>query len=101
MQFAIQWRHEHWKGKLNPGDALLTNHPGQSFLLDLGLSTDLPQKREARTFLISQWLLLPSMPSLKKLSSMSLRVATIQTLAGLELLAVSLIKILEKPFTND
>jgi 5-oxoprolinase (ATP-hydrolysing) len=27
MQYAVQAQHEHWKGKLRPGDVLLTNHP--------------------------------------------------------------------------
>ncbi|TVY56694.1 Uncharacterized protein LCER1_G003002 [Lachnellula cervina] len=41
MQYAIQWQHEHWKGKLNPGDVLLTNHPetGGTHLPDLTVIT--------------------------------------------------------------
>lgn len=37
MQFAIQHQHQLWKGKLQPGDVLLTNHPqcGGTHLPDL------------------------------------------------------------------
>ncbi|ORY66563.1 Hydantoinase B/oxoprolinase-domain-containing protein [Pseudomassariella vexata] len=37
MQFAIQYQHRLWKGKLKPGDVLLTNHPqcGGTHLPDL------------------------------------------------------------------
>lgn len=37
MQFAIQYQHRLWKGKLTPGDVLLTNHPqcGGTHLPDL------------------------------------------------------------------
>lgn len=27
MQYAVQAQHQHWAGKLRPGDVLLTNHP--------------------------------------------------------------------------
>jgi 5-oxoprolinase (ATP-hydrolysing) len=27
MQYAVQAQHNHWLGKLRPGDVLLTNHP--------------------------------------------------------------------------
>ncbi|ETS82095.1 hypothetical protein PFICI_07097 [Pestalotiopsis fici W106-1] len=37
MQMAIRYQHEAWKGKLKPGDALVTNHPlsGGTHLPDL------------------------------------------------------------------
>ncbi|KAL3455825.1 Hydantoinase B/oxoprolinase-domain-containing protein [Aspergillus heterothallicus] len=37
MQFAIQYQHRFWEGKLRPGDVLLTNHPecGGTHLPDL------------------------------------------------------------------
>ncbi|TYJ54879.1 hypothetical protein B9479_004471 [Cryptococcus floricola] len=37
MQYAVASQHEHWKGKLQPGDVLLTNHPqwGGTHLPDL------------------------------------------------------------------
>jgi 5-oxoprolinase (ATP-hydrolysing) len=27
MQFAVKWQADHWRGKLRPGDVLLSNHP--------------------------------------------------------------------------
>jgi 5-oxoprolinase (ATP-hydrolysing) len=41
MQFAIQYQHKLWEGKLKPGDALLTNHPeaGGTHLPDLTVVT--------------------------------------------------------------
>ncbi|KAK1671812.1 Hydantoinase B/oxoprolinase-domain-containing protein [Colletotrichum godetiae] len=41
MQFAIQEQHRHWKGRLQPGDVLLTNHPqwGGTHLPDLTVVT--------------------------------------------------------------
>jgi 5-oxoprolinase (ATP-hydrolysing) len=41
MQYAIQCQHELWKGKLQPGDSLLTNHPelGGTHLPDLTVIT--------------------------------------------------------------
>lgn len=41
MQYAIQCQHELWKGKLEPGDSLLTNHPelGGTHLPDLTVIT--------------------------------------------------------------
>jgi 5-oxoprolinase (ATP-hydrolysing) len=41
MQYAIQCQHELWKGKLQPGDSLLTNHPelGGTHLPDLTVVT--------------------------------------------------------------
>jgi 5-oxoprolinase (ATP-hydrolysing) len=27
MGMAVQWQHQHWKGKLVDGDILLSNHP--------------------------------------------------------------------------
>lgn len=41
MQMAIQWQHNHWLGKLRPGDVLLTNHPetGGTHLPDLTVVT--------------------------------------------------------------
>jgi 5-oxoprolinase (ATP-hydrolysing) len=41
MQFAIQYQHKLWLGKLNPGDVLLTNHPeaGGTHLPDLTVIT--------------------------------------------------------------
>ncbi|WVQ73617.1 hypothetical protein IAR50_003197 [Cryptococcus sp. DSM 104548] len=37
MQYAVASQHEHWKGRLQPGDVLLTNHPqwGGTHLPDL------------------------------------------------------------------
>lgn len=29
MQYAVLWQHEHWKGKLKPGDVLVSNHPSK------------------------------------------------------------------------
>ncbi|KAH7068509.1 Hydantoinase B/oxoprolinase-domain-containing protein [Paraphoma chrysanthemicola] len=41
MQYAIQCQHKLWKGKLQPGDSLLTNHPelGGTHLPDLTVVT--------------------------------------------------------------
>ncbi|GME35862.1 5-oxoprolinase [Neofusicoccum parvum] len=41
MQFAIQYQHSVWQGKLQPGDVLLTNHPecGGTHLPDLTVVT--------------------------------------------------------------
>ncbi|KAF3053751.1 hypothetical protein E8E11_011935 [Didymella keratinophila] len=41
MQYAIQCQHEIWKGKLQPGDSILTNHPelGGTHLPDLTVVT--------------------------------------------------------------
>ncbi|KAK0642822.1 Uncharacterized protein DIS24_g8686 [Lasiodiplodia hormozganensis] len=41
MQFAIQYQHSIWEGKLQPGDVLLTNHPecGGTHLPDLTVVT--------------------------------------------------------------
>jgi 5-oxoprolinase (ATP-hydrolysing) len=41
MQFAIQYQHKLWEGKLSPGDVLLTNHPeaGGTHLPDLTVVT--------------------------------------------------------------
>ncbi|KAK8163902.1 oxoprolinase [Phyllosticta citrichinensis] len=41
MQFAIQYQHKSWDGKLAPGDVLLTNHPdcGGTHLPDLTVVT--------------------------------------------------------------
>jgi 5-oxoprolinase (ATP-hydrolysing) len=41
MQFAIQYQHKLWEGKLAPGDVLLTNHPdaGGTHLPDLTVVT--------------------------------------------------------------
>lgn len=41
MQYAIQCQHEIWKGRLQPGDSLLTNHPelGGTHLPDLTVVT--------------------------------------------------------------
>lgn len=41
MQYAIQCQHEIWKGKLEPGDSVLTNHPevGGTHLPDLTVVT--------------------------------------------------------------
>ncbi|CAJ2510615.1 Uu.00g062400.m01.CDS01 [Anthostomella pinea] len=41
MQFAIQYQHRLWEGKLKPGDVLLTNHPqcGGTHLPDLTVVT--------------------------------------------------------------
>ena len=41
MQFAIQYQHRLWEGKLQPGDVLLTNHPscGGTHLPDLTVIT--------------------------------------------------------------
>ncbi|KAE9403971.1 hypothetical protein BT96DRAFT_989702 [Gymnopus androsaceus JB14] len=40
MQYAVQSQHQHWLGKLRPGDVLLTNHPewGGTHLPDLTVS---------------------------------------------------------------
>ncbi len=42
MQYAVLWQHEHWKGKLKPGDVLVSNHPSTSSSSHLlfSLSTD-------------------------------------------------------------
>lgn len=41
MQYAVQAQHQHWLGKLKPGDVLLTNHPrwGGTHLPDLTVVT--------------------------------------------------------------
>ncbi|KAI1874281.1 uncharacterized protein JN550_002860 [Neoarthrinium moseri] len=41
MQFAIQRQHQHWLGKLKPGDVLMTNHPewGGTHLPDITVVT--------------------------------------------------------------
>lgn len=41
MQYAVVAQHEHWKGRLRPGDVLLTNHPewGGTHLPDLTVVT--------------------------------------------------------------
>ncbi|KAK7464733.1 hypothetical protein VKT23_005939 [Stygiomarasmius scandens] len=41
MQYAVQSQHQHWLGKLRPGDVLLTNHPewGGTHLPDLTVVT--------------------------------------------------------------
>jgi 5-oxoprolinase (ATP-hydrolysing) len=41
MQYAVQAQHQHWLGRLTPGDVLLTNHPrwGGTHLPDLTVVT--------------------------------------------------------------
>ncbi|RFU30411.1 hypothetical protein B7463_g5922, partial [Scytalidium lignicola] len=41
MQYAVLWQHEYWKGKLNPGDVLVSNHPvcGGTHLPDITVIT--------------------------------------------------------------
>jgi 5-oxoprolinase (ATP-hydrolysing) len=41
MQYAVQAQHQHWAGRLKPGDVLLTNHPrwGGTHLPDLTVIT--------------------------------------------------------------
>lgn len=33
MQYAVLWQHAHWKGKLQEGDVLVSNHPSKFSLL--------------------------------------------------------------------
>lgn len=44
MQYAVQAQHQHWLGRLKPGDVLLTNHPewgGEMFeMLSIGAFAD-------------------------------------------------------------
>ncbi|KAF1950182.1 hypothetical protein CC80DRAFT_246522 [Byssothecium circinans] len=56
MQYAIQCQHEIWKGRLEPGDTLLTNHPevGGTHLPDLTVVTPVFEKDEIAFYVASR-----------------------------------------------
>jgi 5-oxoprolinase (ATP-hydrolysing) len=57
MQYAVMSQHNHWLGKLRPGDVLLTNHPewGGTHLPDLTVVSPIfgPDDKEKVLFYVA------------------------------------------------
>ena len=56
MQYAIEYQHKLWKGRLKPGDVLLSNHPeaGGTHLPDLTVITPVFDKNEVVFYVASR-----------------------------------------------